>query len=173
MVGLSCIRVRATKVPLRSMMVASVLLVTVPASLAWAQDTCDPPCSAGQICGVCGRGPNGKPPGVPCCTQKAPPPLPAPMTTLGQALVSIGNITYEFAVSSDEGPHKGHVLYTQWQLGGGGQGWTDLGPINGDVTAATAPAAAAVGNYIFLTVTGTDSHIYLNQGTPPNWVGWR
>jgi hypothetical protein len=156
---------RATKVPLRGLMLASVV-VTMPASLAWAQQracTADNPCPAGQIC-VFPR--PDKPIGqcVPVTGGGGGPPT----TTVGQALVSIGNVTYEFAVNTD----NGHVLYTQWQLGGGGQGWQDLGPISASVTATTAPAGA-VGNYIFVTVTGSDHNIYLNQGTPPNWVGWR
>lgn len=166
----SAARTRPSTMPLRSLALASVMLVTAPASFAWAQ-VCDPPCPTGSHC-ACAI----QKPGQPCppgaagkCTPAPLPPRPAPMTTLGQALVSIGNVTYEFAVNSDDG----HVLYTYWQLGGGGQGWNDLGSIAPDVTATTAPAAAAVGNYIFVTVTGSDKHIYLNQGTPPNWVGWK
>jgi len=41
----------------------------------------------------------------------------------GQALVSVGNYAYEFAVNTQ----NGHVLYTYWWLGGGSQGWYDLG----------------------------------------------
>lgn len=112
--------------------------------------------------------PNGCVEGATCQRNPAPP-LPQPVTNLGQALVSIGNYVYEFAVNSQ----NGHVLYTYWPRGGGSQGWYDLGPVPGNGTATTAPAAAAVGTYIYVTVTGSDHVIYLNQGFHPTWVGWK
>ena len=95
------------------------------------------------------------------------PPVPTPRTSLGQAMVSIGNKIYVFAVSQ-----AGHVLYASWELGEGASTWIDLGPPNPNVTATTNPAAAA-GDHIFVTVTGSDSQIWVNQGTPPNFSGWR
>ncbi len=41
------------------------------------------------------------------------------------------------------------------------------------VTAVTNPAAAVAGDQVFVTVTGSDNQIWLNQGTPPNFVGWK
>ncbi len=92
-----------------------------------------------------------------------------PRTQLGQALVSIANYAWEFVVNAD----NGHVMYSFWKLGGGNRLWYDLGPIGGNVVATSAPAATAIGTYVFLTVTGSDNQVHLNQGSPPNWVGWR
>ena len=104
--------------------------------------------------------------------QTNPPPLPTPRTSLGQAMVSMGNKIYVFAVNQ-----AGHVLYASWELGEGASTWIDLGPPNPNsnpmVTATTSPAAAAAGDHIFVTVTDSDSQIWVNQGTPPHFTGWR
>ena len=100
------------------------------------------------------------------------PPLPTPRTSVGQAMMSIGNKIYVFAVNP-----AGHVLYTSWELGEGASTWIDSGPPNPNsnpvVTAVTSPAAAAAGDHIFVTVTGSDGQIWLNQGTLPRFDGWR
>jgi hypothetical protein len=100
------------------------------------------------------------------------PPLPTPKSSVGQAMVSIGNKIYVFAVNQ-----AGHVLYASWESGEGASTWVDLGPPNLNarpmVTAVTNPAVAAAGDHLFVTVTGSDNQIWLNQGTPPNFAGWR
>lgn len=104
--------------------------------------------------------------------QASAPPLPTPKSSVGQAMVSIGNKVYVFAVNQ-----AGHVLYVSWEAGEGASTWVDLGPPNPNsnpmVTAVTNPAAAAAGDRLFVTVTGSDNQIWLNQGTPPNFTGWR
>lgn len=64
----------------------------------------------------------------------------------------------------------GTVAYDWWALGDGGKGWATLDrrPTN------AAPAAALVGNYLFVVVKGTDGSLYLNQGgLGKKFVGWR
>ncbi|MBV8613751.1 MAG: hypothetical protein JOY66_08250 [Acetobacteraceae bacterium] len=110
--------------------------------------------------------------GLAWAQQTDAPPLPTPKSSVGQAMVSIGNRIYVFAVNQ-----AGHVLYASWVSGEGASTWVDLGPPNPNsnpvVTAVTNPAAAAAGNRLFVTVTGSDNQIWLNQGTPPNFTGWR
>jgi hypothetical protein len=66
-------------------------------------------------------------------------------------------------------PH-GTVAYNWWSLGQGGKGWQTL---DGRATNA-APAAALVGNYMFVVVKGTDGSLYLNQGgLGKKMVGWK
>lgn len=138
-----------------------LIAATAVTGAAVAQGLCPRQCPPGQH--SISTGPKG------CVCVPDVPNLPAPSSKLGQAMVSIDRTTYEFAVNAA----NGHVMYTFWQLGGGGNSWVDLGHPAQGVPAISSPAASAVGNYIFLTVTGSDSRIYLNQGTPPNWVGWR
>jgi hypothetical protein len=157
--------------------IATTMVIAASAESAWA---------AGGACGFDGSCPSGEhceggrivgpPPGVHVggnCRADPVNPIQAPATKFNPTLVSIGKIFYEFAVSSD----NMHVLYTFWKLGGGSQGWYDLGSPTTDTKAATGPAAAAYGTednyYIFVTVAGSDGKIYLNQGFHANWVGWQ
>jgi hypothetical protein len=142
------------------------MLAIAPTHLGWAQAQSDCPdrCPPGQHpegavldhSTGCLKG------GI--CRPDSAPSLPDPTTNVGQAMVSVGNYVYLFAVNPDH-----HVLYTFWQLGGGGAGWHDMG---GDTD--TAPAAAAVGNYVFVTIKDrTSNRILMNQGTASHWIGWR
>lgn len=102
---------------------------------------------------------------------RANPPFATPHTNFAQAMVTVADYTYLFAVDLD-----GRILYNKWQLGGSGPGWHEVG---GGGIAYEAPSAAVVAGskYIFLTVKGRDGSIWLNQGqlNPGGvdvWVGW-
>lgn len=159
--------------------VMALMIGAVPTGFASAQQCIRPglgcvvddvPCCQG----TCQTAPN-KPSGR--CPVVGPPPLSAPMTKADQAMVSVGQMTYLFAVNQD----NGHVLFTFWELGGGTQGWHEVGTNlccggTGDVVSnvAIGPTVTAVGNFLFLTITDSNGRIFLNQGTPPNpWVGWQ
>jgi hypothetical protein len=76
-------------------------------------------------------------------------------TTTAPALVSVSGRVYMFVRSPD-----GRVFYNSWVVGGGGVGWKEM---EGNGHIASAPAAAAVGNHIFVAATGLDGNIILNQ----------
>jgi hypothetical protein len=83
-------------------------------------------------------------------------------------MVTAGNYVYQFAVAVD-----GRVLYNRWKLGGAAEGWREMGGGKGLTDAA--PAAAAVGDYIFVSVkaAGNNAGILVNQGSGYTWVGWQ
>ncbi len=87
-----------------------------------------------------------------------------------QSSVAVGATsagTTSVAVARDS---RGRVFYNWWNLGEGGKGWTSLG--DGMLTDVT-PAAALVGDYVFVFATGRDGQIHLNQGTLGKpFVGW-
>lgn len=60
-----------------------------------------------------------------------------------------------FAKSTD-----GRVFYTSWIAGGGGNGWKE---VDGNGHISSAPAAAAVGEHIFLAARALDGSVILNQ----------
>lgn len=98
-------------------------------------------------------------------------PFETPMTKVGQAIVTVADYTYLFAVDPD-----GRILYTKWKLGSVAPGWQDVG---GEGRTDAAPAATVVerSSYIFMTIKGLDGYIYLNQGQlnpegEDSWVGW-
>lgn len=102
------------------------------------------------------------------------PPFPPPKTNFGQALVTIADFTYTFAVDLD-----GRVLYTKGKLGGGGSAWHEVGRGSFTGSAASAPAATIVASasFLFMTIRDSNGQIWLNQAQlnpegEDGWVGW-
>ena len=80
---------------------------------------------------------------------------------------SAGNLSV--VVATDK---KGRVFYNWWAVGEGGRGWQELDGGQGQTN--VAPAAALVGNYLFVLIKGFDGNIHLNQGDLGKpFVGWR
>ncbi|WP_157642798.1 hypothetical protein [Burkholderia ubonensis] len=68
---------------------------------------------------------------------------------------SAGNVSVAVAARPD-----GHISYNWWTLGHAGHWYEPADTMRTDA----APAAALVGNYLFVIVKGLDNTLYLNQG---------
>jgi hypothetical protein len=66
---------------------------------------------------------------------------------------------------------QGRIFYDWWTLGEGGHGFKQL---EGEGQTDAAPAAALIGNYLFVAIKGLDGNLYLNQGDlGKSFIGWK
>ncbi len=85
---------------------------------------------------------------------------------LAPGAASSGNTTAVVAANK-----QGKLFYTWWDLGQGAQKWAEL---DGQRSTNAAPAAALIGNYLFVVMKGSDGFLYLNQGAiGKEFVGWQ
>jgi len=87
-------------------------------------------------------------------------------SALAPGAASSGNTTAVVAANK-----QGKLFYTWWTLGQGAQKWAEL---DGQRSTNVAPAAALVGNYLFVVMKGLDGSLYINQGAlGKEFVGWQ